>query len=120
MKVKGINGLTVAQVQDEIARGGRFVQYAWCVSLLVVTFRYKSPIYFIRSNENTFIKGLPFSVLTFLLGWWAIPYGVFHTMNILYNNISGKCMTANVLKQLHRKTLGHVFEFEAAQKVAFA
>jgi hypothetical protein len=120
MKLKGLNGMTIAQVQDEVARGGRFVRYNWCLSLLVVTFRYQSAIYFIRSHENAFLKGLPFSAASFLLGWWGIPYGAFYTMNALYKNINGNCMTAFVLKQLHHQTHGHVFEFEATQDVAFA
>ncbi|HEV7330774.1 MAG TPA: hypothetical protein VGN63_07035 [Flavisolibacter sp.] len=120
MKVRGIKGLTVAQVQNEIARGGRFVQYTWCVSLLVVTFRYPSAVYFIRRDENAFVKGLPFTIITLLLGWWGIPYGVFYTLRAIYTNIEGKCVTEPVMKHLYRQTGGHVFEFEATRKVAFA
>ncbi|MDQ3279634.1 MAG: hypothetical protein M3Q06_15010, partial [Bacteroidota bacterium] len=111
---------TVAQVQDEIAQGGKFVQYAWCVSLLVVTYRYRSAVYFIRKDESAFVKGLPFTIITLLLGWWGIPYGVFYTLHTVYSNIDGKCVTEPVMKRLYRQTGGHVFEFEGTKKVALA
>lgn len=120
MKVKGLNGLTVAQVQAEVGQGGRFVQYTWCVSLLVVTYRYQSAVYFIRKDENAFLKGWPYTVATLLLGWWGIPYGVFYTLGAVYTNMDGKCVTESILKHLHRQTGGHVFEFEATKKVALA
>ena len=110
----------MTQIQDEIAHGGKFVQYTWCVSLVAVTFRYPSAVYFIRKDESAFVKGLAFSVLTFLFGWWGIPFGVFYTLDALYKNISGKCVTESVMRHLHSQTRGYVFEFEAAQKVAFA
>ena len=120
MKVKGINGLTVAQVQDEITQGGKFVQFTWCMSLLVTTYRFKSPVYFIRKDESAFIRGLPFTIISLLLGWWGIPYGVFYTLGAVCANTSGKCVTEFILKHLYRQTGGYVFEFEATKKVAFA
>ena len=120
MKIKGMKGLNITQVQDEIARGGKFVQFTWCVSLLVVSYRYRSAVYFIRKDENRFVRGLPFTIITLLLGWWAVPYGVFYTLSVVYTNIGGKCVTGPVMKHLHRRTGGHVFEFEATKKLAFA
>ena len=120
MNVKGMKGLTVAQVQDEVDLGGRFVQYTWCLSLLIVTYRYTSAVYFLRKDENAFVKGLPFTVLSLLLGWWGIPYGVFYTLGAVYSNINGRCVTEFVMKRLHRQTGGHVFEFEAMKPFAFA
>lgn len=118
MKIKGVNGRNIAQIQDEISQGGGFVQYTWCVSLLVVTYRYRSPVYFLRKNQNAFVKGLPFTAITLLLGWWAIPYGPFYTLASVYSNVTGKRVTDVVMQRLHRQTRGHVFEFEATGQVA--
>ncbi|MBB1283986.1 hypothetical protein HRH25_06340 [Flavisolibacter sp. BT320] len=120
MKIKGINGWNIAQIQDEISGGGSFVQYTWCISLLVVTYRYRSPVYFLCKNQNAFIKGLPFTIITLLFGWWAVPYGPYYTLASIYKNVAGKCVTDVVMQRLYRQTRGHVFEFERTKQMALA
>lgn len=120
MKIKGVQSRNITQIQDEISQGGKFVQYTWCISLLVVTYRYHSPVYFLRKNQNAFVKGLPFTLITLLLGWWSIPYGPFYTLASVYQNVAGKCVTDVVMQRLYRQTRGHVFEFEATGQVALA
>ena len=39
MKIIGVEGLTNEQVNDEVGRGGRFVMYQYCISVLVMTFK---------------------------------------------------------------------------------
>ena len=118
MHIKGVQGRNIKQIQDEISQGGKFVQYTWCVSLLVVTYRYHSPVYFLRKNQTAFGKGLPFTIITLMLGWWSIPYGPFYTLASVYRNVAGKCVTEAVMKHLYKQTRGHVFEFEATRQVA--
>ena len=45
MKIKGIDGMTVAQIQEEVANGGKFVLYTYCISIVVMSFRRPSAIY---------------------------------------------------------------------------
>lgn len=120
MKVKGIEGLTMAQIQDEIACGARFVQFPWCVSLVVVSLRQSSPIYFIKNGESAFWKALPFTLISFVFGWWGLPFGIYYTLICLFTNFSGGTdKTSTMVRTLQQKTGGHVFEFEATQKLAF-
>jgi len=51
MKINGIDGLTITDLQDEVNRGGKFVVYRFCVSAIVVTFKRSSGIYFIKRDE---------------------------------------------------------------------
>lgn len=98
MPVRGMDGLTTEQVNFEVQRGGKFVVYYYCVSLLVVTFRRCSDVYFIREGENAVVKGLPWTLLTLVLGWWGIPWGPIHSVSSLVVNFKGgKDVTANVL-----------------------
>lgn len=116
MKMKGIEGMTVAEIQDEVAKGGKFVLYTYCISVVVMSFRRPSAIYFIKQGENAFVKGLPFTLLSLVLGWWGIPWGIIYTVGCLIRNIGGgKNVTEEVLKSLHQQTAGHVFEFEQSE-----
>ena len=119
MKIRGIESMTVADVQDEINRGGKFVLYTYCFSIIVMSFKRPSGIYFIKSGENAFVKGLPFTAISFLFGWWGIPWGIIYTFGCLYTNIGGgKNVTAAVMQSIQQSTGGHVFEFETAERLA--
>ena len=89
MSTLTISSMSPQELEFEIQRGGHFVVYQYCVSLLVVTFKRNSPVKFIRAGENATVKGLPFTLLTLVLGWWGIPWGFIYTPQILYKNLKG-------------------------------
>lgn len=87
-----------AQLQQEIQQGGKFVVFQYCVSLLVITFKRSSSVYFIRHTENAVVKGLPFTLLSLVMGWWGIPWGPIYTIQSLGINLGGgKDVTREVL-----------------------
>jgi hypothetical protein len=93
--------MTAEQVRFEPQRGGKFVVYNYCISLLVVTFRRSTDVYFIRENENAVVKGLPWTLLTLVMGWWGIPWGPIYTVSSLVVNLKGgKDVTAHMLPTL--------------------
>ena len=57
MKIIGIEGMTVQQVQDAVSRGGRFVIYQYCFSIIVMTFRRGSDIHFVPPGKSAAAKG---------------------------------------------------------------
>ena len=89
------------QLQQEIQQGAKFVIYQYCISLLVITFKRSSNIYFIRHEENSIVKGLPFTLLSLVLGWWGIPWGPIYTIQSLWVNFSGgKDVTKEVVASM--------------------
>ncbi len=88
-EIKNLEGLSGQDLQRELQHGGKFVVYQFCISIVIMTFRRSSDIYFIRSTENGVLTGLGFTFLTFMLGWWGIPWGPIYTIQSLYKNLSG-------------------------------
>ena len=88
-KIIGMEGLSADQVRFEVQRGGRFVVFQYCVSILVVTFKRPSPVYFIRAGESLVAKGFGFTLLTLVAGWWGVPWGPIYTVQSIYRNLSG-------------------------------
>ncbi|MEM6343908.1 MAG: hypothetical protein AAF927_08510 [Bacteroidota bacterium] len=88
-QIKGLEGLTDAQIQTELDRGAKFVVFEYCVSIIVMTFKRGTDIYFIKSDESALTKGMGWTLLTFFLGWWGIPWGPIYTIGSLYTNLSG-------------------------------
>ena len=101
MKLVGIDHMSPGELSFELQRGGRFVTYYYCISIIVMTFRRGSHIYFIRAGESTVSKGLPWTLLTLVLGWWGIPWGPIWTIQSLAVNFrGGKDVTGAVVKSL--------------------
>jgi hypothetical protein len=79
-------------VSDEDVES-RWVYYEICISLLFVTLRRPTrPRELPLGEWGAFwgvIYGAPYTLLTFLLGWWAIPWGLIYTPLALWTNLCG-------------------------------
>ncbi|WP_438444891.1 hypothetical protein [Gorillibacterium sp. sgz5001074] len=101
MKIEGVEGMTVEQVQEEIQQGGRFVLYQYCISVLVLTFRRSSSIHFVKYGESAVGKGMKYTAVSVLLGWWGIPWGPIYTIGSLVRNLGGgKDVTQEVMSSI--------------------
>ena len=101
MTIRGLEGMSTEQVKFEIQQGGKFVIYSYCVSVLIMTFRRPSPVYFLRSGESAVGKGLPWVLLTLVAGWWGIPWGpIFSVQALVQNFKGGKDVTTPLMAQL--------------------
>jgi hypothetical protein len=101
MRVIGLSGLTQAAVLAELACGGRFVYYEYCISLIFLTFRRGSRVYLLRGSDAGIGKRLGYTVVSVLLGWWGLPWGFILTpLTVITNLMGGKDVTETVLAQL--------------------
>jgi hypothetical protein len=97
MKLNGIETLTAADVDAELRRGGRFVFFEYCISLVFVTLRRPSAVVLLRPGERGLARGLPYTALSLLLGWWGLPWGLIYTPLAVFTNCrGGRDVTAEV------------------------
>jgi hypothetical protein len=89
MKIIGIEGMSEEQMQDELAHGAKLVYFEYCISILVMTFKRSSELTFIKRDENAFVKGLGYTLMSLLLGWWGFPWGPIYTIGAVINNCKG-------------------------------
>lgn len=80
MKIKNIGGMSAENLQEEVEQGGRFVYYAYTISLIVLTFRKTSGVYLLKKEESAVAKGIGFTLLSCLFGWWGFPFGPKYTI----------------------------------------
>jgi hypothetical protein len=100
-KIKGIEKMKHGELEFELQRGAKFVLFQYCVSVIVLTFRRPSDIYFLGQGENAVMKGLLFTLLSLAAGWWGIPWGPIYTIQSIYNNSrGGKDVTQAVVNSL--------------------
>lgn len=73
MDIVGLEGMSMQELSWELDKGGRFVVFTYCISVLVMTFKRPSKVFFVRAGESTFVHGLPYLLISLLFGWWGIP-----------------------------------------------
>jgi hypothetical protein len=101
VKILGIEGMTGAQVEAEVAKGGKFVYYTYCISIIFMTYRRSSDIHFVRAGESSLTPGLGWTALSLVMGWWGIPWGPIYTIGALFTNLGGgKNVTQEVMNSL--------------------
>ena len=106
-QIKNLEGMSSDQLNQELAKGGKFVVYQYAISIIVMTFRRSSDIYFIKAGESSIKDGLGFSALSFVLGWWGIPWGPIYTIGALVANFGGgKDVTTDVIAALNAQQGG--------------
>lgn len=103
--IKGIQSMTVEELSFELERGGRFVIYEYCISLIYVTLTKTSEdVYFVRAGESRVVKGLNFVGLSLLFGLWGLPWGPLLTLFAIIRNLSGGIdVTADVVAYLQAR-----------------
>ena len=101
-KIKNIDRLSVNEINDQLERGGKFVVFTYCFSIIVMTFRRSSDIYFVRAGESTLGYRLIFSLISFLFGWWGIPWGPVYSISTIFSNLmGGKDVTQDVVNSFN-------------------
>ncbi|CAN94666.1 MULTISPECIES: hypothetical protein [Sorangium] len=98
MTIAGIEGLSNETIRGELAAGARFVVFEYCISILILTFKRSSAVHYIRPGESALLKGLPYTMISLLFGWWGFPFGLLYTPMALITNLSGgRDVTATIL-----------------------
>ena len=100
MKISGIEGMTIDQIKAELKRGGRFVIFLYCFSIIIMSFRRPSRIYFIKAGEDAIGKGVGYTVISLLFGWWGLHGLIWTIQSVITNLRGGKDFTFEVIASL--------------------
>lgn len=87
-KIRGLRGMTVYEIIDEIDNGGEFRIFKYCLSVVFAAEKKSSDIYFVKHNEKPIKHHWIVSLETFIFGWWSLP-GIFWTVECLVTNFKG-------------------------------
>lgn len=100
--IKGIEEMSTNELVNNLRTGAKVVVYQYTVSIIFMTFKRASKkIYYIPHEERSFGRGLKYSLITFLFGWWGVPWGPVYTIQSIFRNLSGGIdVTDSVLKDL--------------------
>lgn len=102
-----INGLpkdiTIGELRQEIAKGARIVMFQYTVSILIMTFKRGTDLYYLRPGESAVMRGMPYTILTLFVGWWGFPWGPIYTLMCVVSNLGGGLdKTSEVMDRMAR------------------
>lgn len=63
-------------------------QYQACISLLIMTMRFRSPRVVVGTPENQ-STGVIYTLVSAATGWWGVPWGFIYTPQAIYRNLHG-------------------------------
>lgn len=112
LDLHAFSNVTEQEFRARLAAGERFVVYHYAVSVVVYSFRHPTKVYALRSGSRAVLRGLPWTVLTALLGWWAIPSGPVYTIQCLAMNLrGGEDVSADILEHIRRHDVRYQYGF---------
>jgi hypothetical protein len=113
-------GYTIQQIKNVIQDGGKFITYGYCISLFAFTLRLTSSSYLITSNEDIRKYKGKYNIISFILGWWGLPYGPIYTIDMIkMNNKGGADVTDVILPKLLSQNPKHFVILEEDALVTF-
>jgi hypothetical protein len=102
MAIKGAEGMSDDQIVTAINGGARVVEYRYCFSIVVFSYM-RSTVILLRPGQNRVLAGVPYTLLSLLVGWWGFPWGIVYTLAAVVGNIvGGKDLTSTLMKELRR------------------
>jgi hypothetical protein len=103
-EIKNIEGLSTDDINKELSNGAKFVVFQYCFSVILMTFKRGSDIYFIKAGESTVKHSIGFTLITLVFGWWGILWGPIYSISALHSNLTGgKDITQDVLNSINSK-----------------
>lgn len=93
-----------------IDSGGRFYVFTYCYSLIVVTYKKPSKVFFVRAGESLISESLSYLLLSIVMGWWGIPWGPIYTIQSIYNAFNGIDVTESACQDLNLTMPNAVFQ----------
>jgi hypothetical protein len=92
-------GWTEEELARELDQGARFVVFEWCISLILVALKRVTDPYLIRPGESAVAKGLPWTALSLVAGWWC-PGLIYTPWTVIASFRGGRDVTYEVRQHL--------------------
>lgn len=99
--------LSLEELKAEIDKGCRFIVFSYCIGLLfALLLKRLSPAIFIPHKEAVSKYAKKYNRISYILGWWQIPWGAYYTIKyIRFNNKGGLDVTEDIMLNIDEQSL---------------
>ena len=102
MTLKEVSRWSHEYLAADIAKGGKFVVFPYAISIIAVTYKRSSQIYYIPSYRMAITHGWMYLLISIVLGWWGIPWGPIYTIQSIVRAFDGINVTDSVIESLNK------------------
>lgn len=67
----------------------RVARFEYCLSFVLFTIRYRSPVYVSTNDWQEIVYGTFYSLVSMFFGLWALPWGPILTAKTIWRNMNG-------------------------------
>ncbi len=79
--------MSIDELMLDIEKGWRFVVFSYVFSIIILTFKRPTQMYYIKSQEWALKRSFPYIISTSLLWWWWVPWWPIYSTWSLYDNL---------------------------------
>jgi hypothetical protein len=79
--------MTIDELMLDIDKGWKFVVFSYVFSIIILTFKRPTQMYYIKSQEWALKRSFPYIISTSLLWWWWVPWWPIYSIWSLYDNL---------------------------------
>lgn len=117
-RLANIEGITLGQLEQEVAQGAKLVTYVYTISPIAFTVRNLTGVYLVRIGEKDKHWITP-TILTGLFGWWSIPNGFINAWRSIKLNTSGGLdVTSDVMANVDETSFSNrIIEIKVVQGI---
>lgn len=102
VRIEELSKFSVEEINQYLADGARFVRFSYVISIIAMTFKRESGIYFLSKDVSAITVGWPYTLISLFFGWWGIPFGFIYTIEALIDNSDGRDVTKDVIAALNQ------------------
>jgi len=95
------------ELLDAFERGATVVRYPYVISAVVASFSMESRAMLIEQPNERYTKAIPYLLVTFVFGWWGVPWGPIFTGKALWSLFQGgEDITESIREELVFQLVG--------------
>ncbi|MGB1042723.1 MAG: hypothetical protein ACPGU6_04960 [Tenacibaculum sp.] len=104
-RLRNIQNNTIEDLKRKTINDYKFITYQYSISLIIGNIHLFSPVYLLEKDE-TKKHAFKYNLISFIFGWWSVPYGPTNTIVSIKNNLKGGVdVTKDIMVNLDEKSL---------------
>lgn len=101
--------MSEAEFKARVSKGERFVIYRYTLSALVYSVTRPTKVYVSSGRMSAVLNGVPFTIISAVLGWWFITGPIRTISSIIANSRGGIDVFSEILEHIRKQDVFHLY-----------
>lgn len=101
--------MSEAEFKNRVFLGARFVTYRYTLSAIIFSVTRPTKVHVASSRKSALLKGIPYTLVSALFGWWCITGPVHTIVPIATNSKGGRDVSAEILEHIRKQDVLYLY-----------